>query len=188
MTSAANNQGCGPNWGNPNWNNYRGPWGGHYWGMLPPWLPPPALRGAAIAMMILGFIFFWPIGLAILAFLIFSKRACGWGRWGGGYAAWQGQGPAGQGPGAGRGQWSGGGNNGWPRWGGGSPPSSGNRAFDDYRAETLKRLEEEQKEFGEFLDRLRFAKDKAEFDQFMTERRNHPPETPPAPPGQPTQS
>lgn len=55
-------------------------------------------------------------------------------------------------------------------WGG--PPSSGNRAFDDYRSETLKRLEEEQREFRNFLDRLRFAKDKTEFDQFMAEQRN----------------
>ena len=54
----------------------------------------------------------------------------------------------------------------------GAPPSSGNRAFDDYRTETLKRLEEEQREFHDFLDRLRFAKDKTEFDQFMAERRN----------------
>jgi hypothetical protein len=53
-------------------------------------------------------------------------------------------------------------------------PSSGNRAFDDYRADTLRRLEEEQREFREFLDRLRFAKDKTEFDQFMAERRNRP--------------
>ncbi len=72
---------------------------------------------------------------------------------------------------------------GWQRWrrSGGTPPSSGNRAFDEYRTETLQRLEEEQKEFGEFLDRLRFAKDKAEFDQFMTERRSRPNEPPPAP-------
>jgi hypothetical protein len=49
----------------------------------------------------------------------------------------------------------------------GSTPSS---AFDEYRAETLRRLEEEQGEFQEFLDRLRKAKDKAEFDQFMAER------------------
>ena len=53
-------------------------------------------------------------------------------------------------------------------------PSSGNRAFDEYRTETLRRLEEEQREFREFLDRLRFAKDKTEFDQFMAERRNRP--------------
>ena len=48
--------------------------------------------------------------------------------------------------------------------------SSGNRAFDEYRDETLRRLEEEQREFMEFLDRLRHAKDKAEFDQFMADR------------------
>ena len=48
---------------------------------------------------------------------------------------------------------------------------SGNKAFDDYRTETLRRLEEEQREFQDFLERLRQAKDKAEFDQFMAERR-----------------
>jgi hypothetical protein len=64
-------------------------------------------------------------------------------------------------------------------------PSSGNRAFDEYRAETLRRLEEEQKEFGAYLDRLRFAKDKAEFDQFMTELRQRPP-VPPEPPMAPS--
>ena len=76
------------------------------------------------------------------------------------------------------------------RWAGGASgwrngPGSGNRAFDEYRAETLRRLEEEQREFREFLDRLRFAKDKAEFDQFMTERRNRP--APDAPPPVPPQ-
>jgi hypothetical protein len=34
----------------------------------------------------------------------------------------------------------------------------------------LKRLEEEQAEFKEFLERLRHAKDKSEFDQFMADR------------------
>ena len=53
-------------------------------------------------------------------------------------------------------------------------PSSGNRAFDEYREETLKRLEDEQREFREFLERLRLAKDRAEFDQFMTDRKNKP--------------
>jgi hypothetical protein len=56
-------------------------------------------------------------------------------------------------------------------------PQSGNQAFDEYREETLRRLEEEQREFQQFLGRLRMAKDKAEFDQFMTERhaRSQPP-------------
>ena len=55
-----------------------------------------------------------------------------------------------------------------------APASSGNRAYDDYRTETLKRLEEEQREFKDFLGRLRFAKDRAEFDQFMADRRERP--------------
>jgi hypothetical protein len=70
------------------------------------------------------------------------------------------------------------GGGGW--WG--QPPSSGNHAFDEYRADTLRRLEEEQREFREFLERLRFARDRAEFDQFMAERRDRP-----APEAQPPQ-
>lgn len=62
-------------------------------------------------------------------------------------------------------------------------PSSGNRAFDEYRADTLKRLDEEQRGFAEFLERLRSAKDKSEFDAFMAERRTRP--APEAPPEQP---
>jgi hypothetical protein len=61
-------------------------------------------------------------------------------------------------------------------------PSSGNSAFDAYRARELDRLEqerrrlaEEQRAFGEFLDRLKKAKDQDEFDRFMSERRQAPP-------------
>lgn len=57
-------------------------------------------------------------------------------------------------------------------------PSSGNHAFDEYRQDTLHRLEEEQKEFKDFVERLRQAKDKAEFDQFMAERRRPAPPQP----------
>lgn len=53
----------------------------------------------------------------------------------------------------------------------GGSRSSGNAAFDEYKEETLKRLEDEQSDFHSFLDRLRQAKDKAEFDQFMADRR-----------------
>ncbi len=136
-------------------------------------LPKPAW----IALMVVAFIVFWPIGLAILAYLIWSGRmSCSWRhdprewrdrrermheaahRW------WHGD-----------------------RGGHGGRPSSGNRAFDEYREDTLRRLEEEQQEFRNFLDRLRHAKDKAEFDQFMDERRRRrdappPPEPPPVPP------
>lgn len=126
-----------------------------------------------IAAMVMGFIVFWPIGLAILAYTIGSRR---WGRRGMG------------GPGGGPGQWYN--TNGtpqpagpcaWGKWGDWSAPwnqaqrppapPSGNAAFDEYRSETLRRLEDEQKEFVDYLDRLRQAKDKAEFDQFMADRR-----------------
>lgn len=48
--------------------------------------------------------------------------------------------------------------------------SSGNANFDAYRKELLNRLELEQENFDGFLARLREAKDKAEFDQFMEDR------------------
>jgi hypothetical protein len=124
--------------------------------------------GAWVALMILSFIFWWPLGLATLAFLIGSGRM---GRIG----CWK-QGEVGRWQGAERmreaAQW-------WRQ-----PPTSGNHAFDEYRTETLRRLEEEQREFREFLDRLRFARDKTEFDQFMAERRARPASPPPSPPPQ----
>ena len=48
--------------------------------------------------------------------------------------------------------------------------SSGNTAFDAYKADTLRRLEDEQEAFEAFLQRLRNSKDKSEFDTFMDER------------------
>lgn len=143
-------------------------------------------RPAWIALMILGFIVWWPVGLAMLAFIIGSGRMSCWNHHAMDHwqrkmermqakmdrmRAWMGPGGGG---GAGGGGWAGG-----DRWG--YPRSSGNHAFDEYRAETLRRLEEEQREFRDFLNRLRHAKDKVEFDQFMAERRNRPPETSAAP-------
>ena len=104
-------------------------------------------KGAWIAAMVLGFILFWPIGLALLAYMIWSKRmfngTCG---------AWRARHHHRHGhhlhafrP-------------------------TGNTAFDSYKAETLRRLEEEQAAFEAFLERLREAKDKAEFDQFLEDR------------------
>src|SRR5262245_15880572 len=128
--------------------------------------------GAWIALMILGFIFWWPLGLGTLAYLIWSRRmGCGMhggaGRWENKIARMQERVDRMRSRMEGRGG---------PFWGGpfGGPPSSGNRAFDEYREETLRRLEEEQREFREFLDRLRFAKDRTEFEQFMAERRSRP--------------
>lgn len=122
-------------------------------------------RPAWIAVMVLGFILFWPIGLAILAYLIWSGRM-GCGR-NGEFNRWQQRMTD---------KWD----RKMERWGRDARgfASSGNAAFDEYREETLRRLEEEQREFREFLGRLRKAKDKQEFDQFMTDRRSRPPETP----------
>ena len=132
-------------------------------------------KPAWIALIVLGFMVFWPLGLAILAYTIWSGRM-GCGYYGGGSDHWQHKMERMQRKMDWMRQRMGG--NGGPRpWHYG--PSSGNRAFDEYRAETLKRLEDEQREFREFLERLRFAKDKTEFDQFMAERRNRPaPEAP----------
>jgi hypothetical protein len=48
---------------------------------------------------------------------------------------------------------------------------TGNMAFEEYRADTLRRLEQEQREFDAFLVRLHAAKDKEEFEQFLAARR-----------------
>ena len=109
-------------------------------------------RKAWIAAMVLGFIIFWPVGLALLAYMIWGKqmfaKSCGQrrhddhdhhaSRWG--------------------------------RHGGRVMQSSGNTAFDDYKTAALRRLEEEQEAFGAFLQRLRSSKDKSEFDTFMEDR------------------
>jgi hypothetical protein len=125
-------------------------------------------RPAWLALMVLGFIVFWPVGLAILAYLLWSGRM-GCGRYSD-LAGWQ-QRAAER----------------WERkrdrfeqklerwerrWGGqGGLRPTGNRAFDEYREEALKRLEGEAAEFRAFLDRLRMARDRAEFDEFMRDRR-----------------
>jgi biopolymer transport protein ExbB/TolQ len=114
-------------------------------------------KPAWIGLMVLGFILYWPIGLAILAYLAWSGRMGCWRR--GRLRRWQREGVERAYAAA-------------ERWcGEDRPASSGNRAFDEYRTETLRRLEEEQREFKEFLERLRIARDKAEFDQFLAERR-----------------
>jgi hypothetical protein len=132
---------------------------------------------AWIALIVLGFMAFWPIGLAILAFTIWSGRmGCGYHGGPGYEGRWQHKMERMQR----KMDWmrSRTGGSAGPGWAYARP--SGNRAFDEYRAETLRRLEEEQREFREFLERLRMAKDKSEFDQFMAERRNRPgPEAPP---------
>lgn len=103
-------------------------------------------KGAWIAAMVLAFILFWPLGLALLAYMIWSKRifagSCGRRR--------------------GDARWSHSRRHGFH--------SSGNTAFDAYKADTLDRLQREQEEFEAFLLRLRESKDKTEFDDYLQER------------------
>jgi Protein of unknown function (DUF2852) len=56
------------------------------------------------------------------------------------------------------------------RMSGPSRVRTGNASFDSYRTEVLDRLQDEQRSFVRFLDRLRDAKDKAQFDRFMDDR------------------
>lgn len=118
-------------------------------------------KPAWIAAMVVGFVLFWPIGLAILGYMIWSGRMGGRSCRKVGIYGGEGR----------MSRWGGGG--GMSRRGRWHSPSSGNAAFDEYKEETLRRLEEEQEEFKGFLDRLRMAKDKAEFDQFMTDRKRN---------------
>lgn len=137
-------------------------------------------KGAWIAFAVLGFILWWPLGLATLAFLFWSGRmGCGYAgdRYEHRMSRLQGKMDRLRERMTGRESRFGGGFGGW---GGRGGPTSGNRAFDEYREETLRRLEDEQREFHDFLGRLRMARDKAEFDQFMNERRNNPPAQPDA--------
>ena len=105
-------------------------------------------RAAWLAVMVIGFIAFWPIGLAVLFYMIWSKRmrCASWGRRARDLRTRD--------------------------FG-----KTGNTAFDTYREETLRRLEEEREAFTSFLEQLRAAKDKAEFDQFMASRQRPVAET-----------
>lgn len=122
----------------------------------PEWSP------LSIAVMVLGFIFFWPIGLAMLGYIL-------WGEWLGGSAAkaqafvertrdWV-EGLKSKSRSA------------------SGFSSSGNAAFDEYRHEQLRRLEEERRrlddeiaEFHEYMRNLRRARDREEFDAFRRAR------------------
>lgn len=104
-------------------------------------------RAAWIAAMVAGFIVFWPVGLALVAYITYTNR---WSKEMFGKSCRHTR---------------------TTRWGGhGVHASSGNAAFDAYKSDVLRRLEDEQAAFEGFLQRLREAKDKQEFDAFMEDR------------------
>jgi hypothetical protein len=126
--------------------------------------------------MVLGFIVFWPIGLAILFWKLWQKRT-----------GYQGDIVA-----FGREKWDAMANYTWPygsRHWGSSPRNrysasadmgaTGNHAFDEWRSAELERLEEEyrklvaaERDFAEFMENLRRARDREEFERFMNARRD----------------
>jgi hypothetical protein len=118
----------------------------------------PAWTPATIALMVVGFMVFWPLGLAMLAYILWGDRLDGFkGDWSRAREGFFG--------GCGRGAH----HRAYSR--------TGNLAFDDWRSKELERLAEERRkldelrdDFDEYARELRRAKDQEEFDRFMAER------------------
>ena len=118
----------------------------------------PAWTPATIALMVIGFMVFWPLGLAMLAYILWGDRLDGFKR---------DVNKATDGMFAGC------------RRGAHRAHRTGNVAFDDWRekeleriAEERRKLEEMREEFDSYMRELRRAKDQQEFDRFMSERNN----------------
>ncbi len=119
--------------------------------LRPDWTP------ATVALMVLGFVVFWPLGLAMLAYILFGEKFQNFKREANSKAdtAFA-----------------------WCRTNGYSASTStGNVAFDDWRKAELERLDEERRrldemraEFDTYARELRRAKDQEEFDRFMRDR------------------
>lgn len=123
----------------------------------PQWSP------LTIGLMVLGFIVFWPLGLAVLGYILWGEKFGGSPEKAQAY--WN----------KGKSWCSSNSRHGFKVH---SNRSSGNAAFDEYRDEQLRRLEEERARldaeidaFHEYMENLRKAKDRDEFDRFMNDRR-----------------
>ena len=128
-----------------------------------------------VVAILLGFMVFWPIGVAMLGFKLW-QRAAGYGagvqsatadKWRETMRA-AGQHYAGARAASGRGF-------------GFQGRDTGNAAFDEWRAQEIARLNEErrkleeaQRDFAAFAETIRMAKDREEFNRFMNERANKP--------------
>jgi hypothetical protein len=128
----------------------------------------PAWTPATIALMVAGFIIFFPLGLAMLAYIIWGERFHAWRD--GTMSAREAMTTEFKGRGkrdfAHR-----------PSHGFSASARTGNVAFDAWRDTELDRLAEERRkldalrdEFDAYARELRRAKDQDEFDRFMRER------------------
>jgi Protein of unknown function (DUF2852) len=116
----------------------------------------PAWTPATIGLMVVGFMVFWPLGLAMLAYVIWGDRLDGFKR--DVNQATDGMFRAAKGFGR-------------------QPAYTGNMAFDEWRNAEIERLNQERRkldemraEFEEELRELRRAKDQEDFDRFMAKR------------------
>ncbi len=114
-----------------------------------------------IGAMVAGFVIFWPLGL--LALFLKWKNGEMWRGAAEAKAPWSGF----KKPDFGS----------WKNYRTAGFSQTGNAAFDDYRRAQFQRLEEErrkldeeQRAFSGFVEKLRRAKDQEEFDRFMAER------------------
>lgn len=121
----------------------------------------PQWSFVTIALMVLGFIIFWPLGLAMLAYILWGENFGGSSEKAERFVNKQKD-------------WA---NNFRHKSHRYSRHSSGNAAFDDYRNEQMKRLDEERRrlddevhEFDEYMHNLHKARDREEFDRFMRNR------------------
>jgi len=118
----------------------------------------PAWTPATIALTVIGFMVFWPLGFAMLAYVLWGDRLNTFKR--DVNRATDGMFSRARGFGA-RANWS----------------ATGNVAFDEWRAKELERLDRERRkldelyeEFDAYARELRRAKDQEEFDRFMANR------------------
>jgi hypothetical protein len=119
----------------------------------------PAWTPVTIAMMVIGFMIFWPLGLAMVAYIVWGDRVPEIRRHFGDMSGHRSRGH---------------------RCGPRMRSKSGNMAFDDYRQRELTRLEEERRkldeelqEFEQFMSDLRRARDQEEFDRYRDKRSTH---------------
>lgn len=118
----------------------------------------PAWTPATVALMVLGFMLFWPLGLAMLAYILWGDRLDGFKRE-------MNRATDGFFSGCRRATAY------------GAAPRTGNAAFDEWRDRELERLAEERRKldemreaFDEYVRELRRARDQEEFDRFMKSR------------------
>ena len=124
------------------------------------WLRP-AWTPLTIALMVIGFIVYWPLGLVMLAYIIWGERFN----------------VPDDGAFRRKAEKAFGGCRRTARNAESAMSSSGNAAFDEWRRREMDRIEAERRkldqmraDFDDYMNELKTARDREEFDRFMRER------------------